>query len=130
MFPELICQRLDSDEGKVVGNLVRFAGVGPGHDLDMTGVEASAGVDEIEFCSVEPVVKEDREHDADNNGQDREQAAGAVPHQAFKKESNHDIRPRSASVGFSLAILRVGKKLTMVVITRTSSVVAITSPRL
>ena len=63
------------------------------------------------------------QEDAGRDHDEGKEASGAVPQDALEQEADHDILPRKASVGLSLAILRVGIQLTAVVIRKTRAVV-------
>jgi hypothetical protein len=94
----------------------------------MTGVEFGSGVDKHIDRPFQIAVEQNGEKNAAGDDKDREQTPGAITKNAFENEFNHVIFPLNASVGFNLAIFRVGKKLTIVVARRIKMVVPITKP--
>ena len=125
---ELREKRADAGEGQVVRSQVGFLGIGPGHDLDVAGREVGARLDDGRDGAVEPAEADDGQHGAEEDGHERQEAARAVAEKPLEEEADHVIRPLSASVGLSLAILRVGRNETKVVVRRTRSVVPATRP--
>ena len=110
--------------------MVDLFGISAGHDLDMPCVELGARFDHIGLCPFDPTVSHHTEHNSRHDCDDGEKTPGFIADDAFKKEFDHDILPFSASVGLSFAIFLVGKKLTMVVMIRTITVVPTTRPTL
>ena len=115
-------------EGQVVRGEFGFGGVGAGHDLDVAGREAGARLDDRRHGPVDPAEADHGQHRAEDDRDERQEAPGPVAEESLEEEADHVIRPLSASVGLSLAILRVGRNETTVVVRRTMSVVPAMRP--
>ena len=102
----------DADVGQVVGGLVRLRGVGPGHDLDVTGREPGARFGHVRDHPVDPAETDDGQQRPQDDRREGQQAAGPVPEEPLDEKADHDVRPLRASVGLSRAIRRVGRNET------------------
>jgi len=96
----------------------------------MPGLKFGAGLNPAGHNSTKVTISQDCDRHSKENSQYREQASRPVSDYSFEYEFDHDILPLSASVGLSLAILRVGRKLTIVVTIRTRATVPTTKPML
>ena len=127
---EFVEQAAGARQRQVVRGLVRLLRVGAGHHLHVPGREPRARLDHRRHGPVDPAVADDGQRGAQDDREEREQAARAVAEQPLQEEADHVILPRNASVGLSLAIRRVGRNETMAVVNRTRPVVPATSATL